>query len=472
MLGVNLQGNPTEKILKIANRILEGVSTTVMTLTGYLTSFLLSFTLSRVILNVVLVPLYLYKLTLSMIPHIIKNAFKLLYPGGWSRLVGEAETYRARSDSLAMSQLDGTYQFTEDELFHVDRDCRGWMETLPWANDTHEFNVCGATVRYVHLRPSYSNILQDGKKNHKQIVFLHGNPSWSYMWRNVFPPLLERGHEVYAIDWLGHGRSDKILKPEAITFELHIRTLIEFFQVTSLENAIVAAHDWGGCIALCTIPLLHSSACDNLFLLNTFFPPRLSDASLHYRLLNRAWYCTTGLLGGYLPESAVMRFISPQLSPADVNAYSSPYTGLPRSSKSSIKRFSHIAPSLPRSILFHLRQTWPWKLLEGLCGPSHFNTVTTQARLSAQDDQVRRFWGARDSENKHSPSQGVEIVVVFGDKDPLVRDYKHVLVKSINPELMVSWAPRGLWIHDAGHMPVEEKAGDIAQFIARFARPD
>jgi len=62
----------------------------------------------------------------------------------------------------------------------------------------------------------------------------------------VFPSLLDSGHDVYAIDWLGHGRSDKILRPQAITFELHIRTLVKFFEVAELGNAIIAAHDWGG----------------------------------------------------------------------------------------------------------------------------------------------------------------------------------------------------------------------------------
>jgi pimeloyl-ACP methyl ester carboxylesterase len=59
------------------------------------------------------------------------------------------------------------------------------MEGAPWAHDIHEFDVCGATVRYIHLRPSYSSVLQDGRRTHRPVVFLHGNLSWSYLWRNV-----------------------------------------------------------------------------------------------------------------------------------------------------------------------------------------------------------------------------------------------------------------------------------------------
>jgi pimeloyl-ACP methyl ester carboxylesterase len=464
-LNLNIQ---TDRAYKLASHITETASTAILTLTGYLSSYILSFTTTRLILVFILFPLYLYKFLLSLLPATIKNSIHLLVgPSGWSRLIKHTETYRNESDTLAQAQLDGSYRFKPREVFGIARNSRGWMETAPWANETEEFEVCGAKVRYLHLHASYSSILQDGKREHRPIVFLHGNPSWSYAWRNVFPSLLNCGHDVYAIDWLGHGRSDKILQQEVITMELHIRTLVKFFEVTGLRNAVVAAHDWGGCIALCTIPHLPAEAVDRLFLLNTFFPPRLSDSSLHYRLLNRIWYCTTGLLGGYLPESMIHCILEPSLSKADLDAFAAPYVDLPRSAKSSITRFSHSVPSLPRFVLFRLRQTRAWKLIEGLTGPANWDSLTTQARLSAQGDQVRRYWGAKDAVDNRC-----EIAVVFGDKDPLIRDYKAVLTGSIHPDRMVAWAPRGMWIMNAGHLPMEGKAGEVAGLIARCARKE
>ncbi|KAL2816983.1 Alpha/Beta hydrolase protein [Aspergillus granulosus] len=452
-----------DRVIKTADRILELISTAVLTLTGYLTSFALSFTISRILLVSALLPLYLSKHILTIIPSIIRNITNLLSPRGWSQLAESTKAHRMRSDALAYAQLNGSYRFKSDELFHIVENSRGWMESILYANDTHSFTVCGATVRYIHLKPSYSSILQDGRKMHRPIVLLHGSLSWSYMWRNVIPFLLEQGHEIYAIDWLGHGRSDKMLRPETITFDLHVRTLVEFFEVTNLEGASIAAHGWGGCVALCTLPCLPTTACESVFLLNTFFPPRLGDTSLHYRLLHRAWYCTTSLLTGYLPESAVLRFLISHISQKDVDAYASPFRDLPRSTKCSIERFSHMTPSLPRVILHRARNLWTWKVLEGLCGPQHFNTLNTQARLLAQDELVRKFWGSKDQAN------GFKVAVVFGDNDPLIRDYKNVLVREINPELMVKWAPRGLWIPGTGHMPSEEKAEDVARLIARLA---
>lgn len=58
--------------------------------------------------------------------------------------------------------------------------------------------------------------------------------------------LVEDGHEVFSLDWLGHGLSDKPKHRESISFELHMRTLIAFMNHVQLKNAILVAHSWGG----------------------------------------------------------------------------------------------------------------------------------------------------------------------------------------------------------------------------------
>ncbi|GIJ90940.1 hypothetical protein Asppvi_009905 [Aspergillus pseudoviridinutans] len=436
----------------------------VLTALGYLSVFLLSFTINRAFLASAVLPLYLLSIAYSVLPTILWNAPQLLLPNRWRALMKDAEQYRQRADALARSQLEGKYRFKEDEIIRTDQKGKEWMADMPWRDNVEEFNVCGATARYVHLKPSYRSIATDNKASHRPIVFLHGNPSWSYMWRNVFPALVERGHEVYALDWLGHGRSDKITRPEAITFELHMRTLQQFFESTGLENATLVAHDWGGCVALCTLPRLPSSACTGLFLLNSFLPPRLSEISMHHAILYAIWFMTTRILGGRTPESAVMRFMSPSISQKDVIGYAAPYRNLPAKSKSSICRFSHMAPATPRVVLTSLRYTWLWKLVEGLAGPSNFDNLNVQARLSVRDDEIRGFW--KSSER----ARQLEVAVVFGEKDPLLKDCKDLLVRAIDSRVMVDWAPHGIWLDGAGHYPAEEKPKAVGDLIARLAR--
>ncbi|GIC92436.1 haloalkane dehalogenase family protein [Aspergillus udagawae] len=436
----------------------------VLSAWGYLSVFLLSFTINRAFLASALLPLYLLHLAYSVLPAILWNAPRLLFPNGWITLMKDAEQYRKRADALAQSQLEGKYKFKDDEIIRTDQKDKGWMADMPWRDNVEEFTVCGATARYVHLKPSYRSIATDNKAFHRPIVFLHGNPGWSYMWRNVFPALVERGHEVYALDWLGHGRSDKIVRPEAITFELHMRTLKQFFESTGLENATLVAHDWGGCVALCTLPRLPTSACTSLFLLNTFLPPRLSEISMHHALLYAIWVMTTRILGGCIPESAVMRFISPSISQKDVAGYAAPYRNLPRKAKASIYRFSHMAPVTPRVVLTSLRYTWLWKLFEGLAGPSKFDNLTAQARLSVRDDEIRGFW--KSSER----ARQLDAAVVFGKKDPLFKDCKDVLARAVDSRVMADWAPHGMWLDGAGHYPAEEKPKAVGDLIARLAR--
>jgi hypothetical protein len=157
----------------------------VLTAWGYLSAFLLSFTINRALLAYALLPFYLLSLAYNVLPTILWNAPRLLLPNGWSRLVKDAEEYRQRADALAQSQLEGKYRFKEDEILRTDQKGKGWMADMPWRDNMEEFNVCGATARYVHLKPSYRSIATDNKTSHRPIVFLHGNPSWSYMWRNV-----------------------------------------------------------------------------------------------------------------------------------------------------------------------------------------------------------------------------------------------------------------------------------------------
>lgn len=74
------------------------------------------------------------------------------------------------------------------------------------------------------------------------ILFLHGQPTWSYLWRNVMPELEGRGRLI-AVDLIGYGRSDK----PAIDYEMtdHIRYLDEFIRVLGLKNITLVIHDWG-----------------------------------------------------------------------------------------------------------------------------------------------------------------------------------------------------------------------------------
>lgn len=78
------------------------------------------------------------------------------------------------------------------------------------------------------------------------VVFLHGNPAWSYVWRNVLPAVAEVAHCV-APDLIGMGRSGK---PDiAYDFDDHSRYLDAWFDAAGLGDVVLVGHDWGGALA-------------------------------------------------------------------------------------------------------------------------------------------------------------------------------------------------------------------------------
>lgn len=81
--------------------------------------------------------------------------------------------------------------------------------------------------------------------DHTQLVFLHGNPGSSYLWRNVLPRVGRR--RVLAPDLIGMGRSGKPEIP--YTFADHARYLDVWFDVLELDRVVLVGHDWGGSLA-------------------------------------------------------------------------------------------------------------------------------------------------------------------------------------------------------------------------------
>ncbi len=222
------------------------------------------------------------------------------------------------------------------------------------------------------------------------------------------------------------------------------------------------------CIALCTLSLLPAKTCSGLFLLNTFFPPRPSDISIYYYLLYIIWFLSTGIFDGYLPDSVVMRFMAPSITQKIASGYSAPFSTGPIA-KASVGRFAHIVPGLPDFVLY-LRNYWLWLLLEGLVGSERFTNINAQARLAERNVAVRRWWGASSSgcgDEDGGKRQLPKVAIVFGEDDPLLREFRDVLSSGISRHVQ-DGDVSGIWVSSAGHYPVEERPEEIAGLVQRF----
>jgi haloalkane dehalogenase len=82
------------------------------------------------------------------------------------------------------------------------------------------------------------------------VVLFHGEPTWSFLWRKVIPPLLEAGYRTIAPDLPGFGRSDKPVEQDWYTYDRHTDAVAGLLDDLDIRDATAVVHDWGGPIGL------------------------------------------------------------------------------------------------------------------------------------------------------------------------------------------------------------------------------
>ena len=82
------------------------------------------------------------------------------------------------------------------------------------------------------------------------VVFLHGEPAWSFIWRKTLPPLIDAGYRCIAPDHAGCGRSDKPTDPAWYTLDRHVALTESLLDDLDLRDVTLVLHDWGGMIGL------------------------------------------------------------------------------------------------------------------------------------------------------------------------------------------------------------------------------
>jgi pimeloyl-ACP methyl ester carboxylesterase len=110
--------------------------------------------------------------------------------------------------------------------------------------------------------------IDEGPREGRPVVLLHGNPTWGFLYRNFVGPLADAGYRVIVPDCLGFGRSEKPPVPELYRIAAHARRLDELLESLELREATVVPQDWGGPIGL-SWAVAHPERVSRLFILNT-----------------------------------------------------------------------------------------------------------------------------------------------------------------------------------------------------------
>jgi haloalkane dehalogenase len=97
--------------------------------------------------------------------------------------------------------------------------------------------------------------VDEGPRGAAPVLLVHGEPTWSYLYRKMIPGLVARGHRVIAPDLVGFGKSDKPTKQADYTFARHVDWLRALVQALDLRDATFFGQDWGSLIGLTVVTL-------------------------------------------------------------------------------------------------------------------------------------------------------------------------------------------------------------------------
>ena len=118
---------------------------------------------------------------------------------------------------------------------------------------------------YVEIGGMRVHYLDEGQG--PPVLMLHGEPTWSYLYRKMIPPIARR-YRAVAPDYVGFGRSDKWTEVEKYTFDAHYRVVEGFVEALDLREITVVVQDWGGPLGL-RFATQHPERMARLVILNT-----------------------------------------------------------------------------------------------------------------------------------------------------------------------------------------------------------
>lgn len=103
---------------------------------------------------------------------------------------------------------------------------------------------------YIELESNLNmHYVDEGKKDHPIVLLLHGEPSWSYLYRYMIP-ILSNKFRVIAPDLIGFGKSDKFTERSAYSYQSHMKWMTQFIEQLDLKNMLLFCQDWGGLLGL------------------------------------------------------------------------------------------------------------------------------------------------------------------------------------------------------------------------------
>jgi haloalkane dehalogenase len=261
------------------------------------------------------------------------------------------------------------------------------------------------------------HFVDEGPAEGAEILLLHGEPTWSFLYRKMISPLADDGYRVLVPDLIGFGRSDKPSEPSVYTYQRHVDWLETWFLDLDLRGVTLFAQDWGGLLGL-RLVANHPDRFDRVVVANTGLPTGDHGATEAFLEWQRF-----AMTSPHFPIAKILQNSTvTNLAPEVLAAYEAPFPD---------DDYMAGARSFPALV------------------PTTADDPATPANRAA--------WEILKSWNK-------PFLTAFSDSDPITRGGERPFQKLV-PGARDREHPT---IHEAGHFLQEDKGEELAELVLRF----
>ena len=249
------------------------------------------------------------------------------------------------------------------------------------------------------------------------VLLMHGEPSWSYLYRKMIPGLVAAGYRVLAPDLVGFGRSDKPTELDDYTYQAHVNWMTDWLNSLDLTRVVLFCQDWGGLIGL-RLVAGQPTRFAGVVAANTMLPTGdvpAGDAFL-------AWQQYSQTSDNFDVGSIINRAAVNPLSPEIIAAYNAPYPD--DSYKAGARKFPLLVPTNPEDPASE-PNLQAWKILA---------------------------------------SSGIPFLTAFSDQDPITKGGERVFHKL----LPGCEGQKHITTQGAGHFLQEDKGEELADIMVGF----
>lgn len=193
---------------------------------------------------------------------------------------------------------------------------------------------------YVEVDGLRMHYVDEGPRDGTAVLLLHGEPSWSYLYRHMIPPIRNAGHRVIAPDLIGFGKSDKPTRRADYTYAGHVAWMKDFVEALDLNDITLFCQDWGSLIGL-RVAAENEARFARIALGNGGLPTGDTPLPKAFKIWRAfARYSPWFPIGRILQQGTVK-----ELTVAEVAAYDAPFPSARY--KAGARAFPQLVPSTP-----------------------------------------------------------------------------------------------------------------------------